>query len=211
MTDPTVILNFVAYAEKLKTLGRHSYTSNPERQESVAEHSWMLCLLATLLFHEIEVEVDQLRVLKMLIVHDLVEVLAGDIPAFVKLDMAEQDVYQRERDALDKITQELPQEMRREIIALWEEFEACSTPEARVATAIDKVEAAIQHNLTDIRTWSQEDYDYQPYFRNELFDFDPYIRQFKDQVDLDTMKKVEAERNLDRVSEAARERYRAGS
>jgi putative hydrolase of HD superfamily len=211
MTHPTVILNFVAYAEKLKTLVRHSYTSNSERQESVAEHTWMLCLLATLLFHEIEAEVDQLRVLKMLIVHDLVEVFAGDIPAFVKEDMAEQEVYQKERDALNRLTGELPQEMRREIIDLWEEFEACSTTEARVATAIDKVEAVIQHNLADIRTWSQEDFDYQPYVRNELFDFDPYIRKFKDQVDLDTMKKVEGEGSLDRVSEVARERYRAGS
>lgn len=208
MTHPTIILNFVAYAEKLKTLGRHSYTSNPDRQESVAEHTWMLCLLATLLFHEMQVEVDQLRVLKMLIVHDLVEVFAGDIPAFVKMDMSEKEVYQRERDALNQLTQELPPEMRREIVDLWEEFEACSTPEARVATAIDKVEAIIQHNLTDIGTWSQEDFDYQPYVRNELYDFDPYLRQFKDQVDLDTMKKIEAEGNLDRVSEEARERYR---
>ncbi len=210
MTHPSIILNFVAYAEKLKTLGRHSYTSSAERQESVAEHTWMLCLLATLLFHEIEIEVDQLRVLKMLIVHDLVEVIAGDIPAFDKLEMAEEEVYQKEHDALVKLTQGLPEEMRREIIDLWEEFEVCSTPEARVAVAIDKVEAIIQHNIADIRTWSQQDFDYQPYVRNELFDFDPYIRQFKDQVDLDSMKKIEAAGSLDRVSEVARKRYRGG-
>ena len=76
------ILVFLKKAEKLKTELRHSWTSNTQRQESVAEHCWSACLIAILLFKELQEPVDQLKVLKMIVVHDLAEAIAGDIPAF---------------------------------------------------------------------------------------------------------------------------------
>lgn len=74
------ILSFLTLAEKLKTTLRHSWTNDPARQESTAEHSWMICLLAMVLFGKTKLQLDQLKVLKMLVIHDLAEAITGDIP-----------------------------------------------------------------------------------------------------------------------------------
>ena len=144
----------------------------------------------------------------MLIVHDLVEVIAGDIPAFTKAKMSRQRLQNRESKALKQLTKTLPARTRKEIISLWQEYAARKTPEGKLAYAIDKIEAPIQHNIADISTWEQGDYDYQPYFRDNLYGFDEYVRKLKDQVDHDTMKKIEKAGKLHRVSKKAAARYK---
>jgi len=211
MTDPKTIIEFLSFAEKLKTVLRHSYTS-AGREESVAEHSWSLCLFATLIFRDLAQEVDQLRVLKMLIVHDLPEIITGDIPVFDKAAIIEQAVADEEK-ALQTLTENLPESLKAEIVELWEEFETRETYEAKVAYAIDKMEAHIQHNAVDITTWDQNDIDYQTDLanpRNDNFLFDPFIKAMKAQIDHDTLAKLEAAGQLERANESARADYLAG-
>ncbi|MCU0513887.1 MAG: HD domain-containing protein [Anaerolineae bacterium] len=190
MLTPPALLHFVAFAEQLKNTLRHSYTSRG-RHESVAEHSWLLCLMALLSFDALALPVDRLKVLKMLIVHDLAEAITGDIPVFYKVQVAEQARLQEEA-ALHTMTAGLPPALADEIRALCQEFEARETPEARVAAALDKCEALIQHNLADVATWDRNDLDYQLDFnhpRNHLFDVDPFFRALKQAIDEESLAK----------------------
>ncbi len=202
MTDPRAIIELFAFAEGLKNELRHSHTS-AGRHESVAEHCWLLCLMALAVFDEISLPVDRMRVLKMLIVHDLPEVITGDIPVFDKAKIAEQAAAD-EAAALRQIAARY--HLGTEIAALCEEFEAQQSNEARLARAIDKAEALMQHNLAPITAWDQNDYDYQTELahpRNAVFDIDPFIVALKQQIDLDTMTKIDANGMLDRANPQA--------
>lgn len=136
------ILEFLRAAERLKTVTRSAYTSEGQR-ESVAEHTWRLCLMALVLQPDFP-EVDVARLLKICIVHDLGEAIGGDIPA------PEQDAgagkAAGERADLLSLLSPLPEGLRSEITALWDEYEAAATPEARLAKALDKLETILQHN-----------------------------------------------------------------
>ncbi len=202
------IVNFIKKAEKLKTELRHSWTSDVSRQESVAEHTWSSCLLAMTLFSEISNKVDQLRVLKMIIVHDLAEAVVGDIPAF-EVSKRQDDKLENEKKAIREIVSSLDnQKLVDEIIALWEEFEERKTPEAMLAKACDKFDVLLQHLNTDIKTWDKGDYKQNPYDSEYRFNFDTFIRELKDKVDFDIMKALEDAGLLDMVSEEHRELWK---
>jgi putative hydrolase of HD superfamily len=193
------LIEFLTQTEKLKTTLRHSYTSNSRRQESVAEHTWHLCLLSLILFPKLKTKIDQLKTLQMLIIHDLAETITGDIPVFRKQKMSQTSIYSQEKRALQKILKPLSPSQQQHFLDLWQEFEANQTPEAKLANAIDKLEAVIQHNISDIATWDQGDFDYHPYCRNEYFDFDPFMRQFKDFIDDWSMRKIDQADQLGRI------------
>jgi putative hydrolases of HD superfamily len=200
MAEPKQMIAFLTFAEGLKNVLRHSYTS-AGRRESVAEHTWMLCLMAMLVFDEIALEVDQLRVLKMLVIHDLPEIITGDIPTFDKHSIAAQ-AQQDELEAMQQLVAALPPELRQHILDLHREYEARVTPEARLAYAIDKAEALMQHNAADISTWDQNDYDYQTDFdnpRTSLYSVDPFMQALKRQIDLDTLAKIKSAGQLHRA------------
>jgi len=182
-------LEFYTQAEKLKVTLRHSWLSNPKRQESTAEHSWMVGLLAIVLSGELETKVNVLKVLKMAIVHDLAESITGDIPSFED-SKRKKNKHQAELKALKKLTKNLSPKIAAELLMLWEECEQKETLEAKFVQSLDKLEAVMQHNTANISTWQQGDYDIQPYYRDHLFNFDTFIRKLKDQVDIDTMKKI---------------------
>ena len=156
--DAAALLKFIRIAEKLKVELRHSYTSLIDRQESVAEHSWMLGLMAILVFDLIEIKVDQLKVMKMVIIHNLAEAITGDIPSFEK-SSRQSNKFSNEETAMKKITAILPPKVANEILNLWYEMEERKTNEAKVAQCLDKAEVLIQHNLADIKTWDQGDFD----------------------------------------------------
>jgi 5'-deoxynucleotidase YfbR-like HD superfamily hydrolase len=149
--DLAGILEFLRAAERLKTTHRSAHTSNGKR-ESVAEHSWRVCLMALVLLPEIP-GLDAARVLKICIVHDLGEALHGDIPAPEQARRLAADPEStksaQERDDLVALVQPLPAAQRSEITALWDEYEAVLTPEARVAKAVDKLETILQHTQGD--------------------------------------------------------------
>lgn len=206
-TKITGIIDFIKKTEKLKTELRHSRTSDVTRRESVAEHTWSSCLLAMTLFDEVSITVDQLRVLKMIIIHDLAESVTGDIPAF-EVSGRQDDKLKNEKKAMKVIVSGLEnKKLADEIIGLWEEFEERKTPEAMLAKACDKLDVLLQHLHTDIKTWDQGDYKQNPYDSEDKFTFDTFIREFKDKVDADTMKALEHAGLLDQVSEEHRKRW----
>ena len=202
-------LDFYKKAEKLKTTMRHSWLSNPARQESTAEHSWMLGLLAIVLAEELKQEVDLLKVLKMVIIHDLAEAITGDIPAQeISVRNMKQNKYKSEKKALKYITGHLSKQKSGEIVSLWEEFEKLETPEAKFAHSLDKIECSMQHNVSPISTWDQTDFSINPYYKNHLFDFSRFMRSFKDIVDMQTMQKVIKARAQHKVNPTHMENYK---
>ena len=136
------VLTFLRAAERLKTVMRSGWTSDGQ-QESVAEHTWRLCLMAMLLYGHIP-GIDLARLLKMCLIHDLGEAIGGDVPAPAqKLGKGKAD---QERSDLLQLIAPLPPALRQEIIELWDEYEAADSPEAKVAKGLDKLETILQHN-----------------------------------------------------------------
>lgn len=150
------IIQSMTLSEKLKRELRHSWLSDG-RRESVAEHTWNMCLLAMLCHSHLEHQVDLEKVLKMALIHDLVEAEAGDIPFFE--NSTRKDLKQAtEMEAMRKISKILPIPMSNEISNLWNEFEECSSLEAKFVKALDNLEVQIQHNLADFSTWEPIEY-----------------------------------------------------
>jgi putative hydrolases of HD superfamily len=136
------VLDFLRAAEQLKTTYRSGWTS-AGRSESVAEHTWRLCLMS-LLFADSFPDVDFARLVKICIIHDLGEAIGGDIPAIHQVP-GESKAAQ-EREDLLQLLRPLPERLRAEITALWDEYEAAASPEAKLAKALDKLETIMQHN-----------------------------------------------------------------
>jgi putative hydrolases of HD superfamily len=134
-------LDFLRRTEALKSTLRSGATASG-RQESTAEHTWRLCLMAMVLADGVE-GVDALKLLKMCLVHDLGEAVGGDIPA---TDPRAADKTAQERRDLESLTAPLPPARRDEILGLWEEYEAGTSPEAILAKGFDKLETILQHN-----------------------------------------------------------------
>jgi putative hydrolases of HD superfamily len=157
MKEVNRILNFLALSERLKCELRHSWLSNG-RQESVAEHSWQMALMALLIHRHLAQPVDIETTLKMVLIHDLVEAVAGDVPYF---DTGERKQLKakREQEAIETIRAALDPATGQEIYDLWQAYEAKATAEARFATALDHLEVQIQHNLADFATWEPIEYD----------------------------------------------------
>jgi putative hydrolase of HD superfamily len=135
-------LEFIQEAERLKNVLRSAHTSTG-REESTAEHSWRLCLLA-MTFQDLLPPVNFEKVLKLCVVHDLGEAIHGDIPAV--LQTATPDKSAQERQDLATLAQSLPAQKRQELMALWEDYETAGSLEARIVKALDKIETIIQHN-----------------------------------------------------------------
>jgi len=135
-------LEFLREAERLKSTLRSGFTS-VGRPESVAEHTWRLCLMA-LVFADEFGDIDALRLIKLCIVHDLGEALSGDIPAVMQTEDSGKSV--RERADLAVLTRSLDPAKRAEILSLWEEYEAAASPEAVLAKGLDKLETILQHS-----------------------------------------------------------------
>ncbi len=201
------LINFYKKAEKLKTTTRHSWLSDSSRQESVAEHSWMLCLLAMLLSDKINKKVNLLKIFKMLVIHDLAEAMTGDIPAF-EVSIRYQIKHKNEEKALKKLVNKLPDEKAKEIISLWKEFEKNTTPEAKFGNSLDKIEVVLQHNIADISTWGKGDFKINPYYKNNYFEFDSFMKAFKDIVDNQTMEKIIKAKKRHKVDKKYLEKYK---
>ncbi|CAA9354597.1 MAG: Hydrolase, HAD superfamily [uncultured Gemmatimonadaceae bacterium] len=145
-SDLAGLLDFLRAAEALKTATRSGWTSAGQ-PESVAEHTWRLCLMA-LVLHPGFPEVDFGRLVRMCIVHDLGEAIGGDVPApeqARRLAAGAVGKAADERRDLLQLLAPLPAAQRDEIAALWDEYEAAATPEARLAKALDKLETILQH------------------------------------------------------------------
>jgi len=144
-------LNFIIEADKLKSVERQNLLIDKSRRENTAEHSWHFALMAMTLYEYAADVVDINRVIKMAIVHDLVEVYAGDTFAFD--EKGYESKLQRENEAADKLFSLLPPEKATEYRGLWQEFDQMKTPDAMYAAAIDVLHPALMNSLTDGHPW----------------------------------------------------------
>ena len=181
---PAELLQILSVAEKLKCNTRHCYTSSG-RHESVAEHSWRIALMAMLIAPEFP-EADMDKVIRMCLIHDLGEAFTGDIPTF---DKTEAD-SQKEDALFDRWVQTLPECTREEFSGLLLEMNAMETLEAKIYKALDKMEAVIQHNESDIATWLPLEYDLQLRYGAENVTFSTWFQSLKSEIDQWTRRKI---------------------
>ena len=145
---------FILEIDRLKTIYRRTYLTDTSRFENSAEHSWHIAVMAMLLAeHANTPEVDQLRVIKMLLIHDLVEIDAGD--TFAYDTAAHADKAAREQAAADRLFGLLPADQAAEFRALWDEFEARQSPEAKFAGALDRLQPLLHNLYTHGRSWQE--------------------------------------------------------
>lgn len=143
---------FLAELDKLKSVLRASPLVNGSRKENSAEHSWHIAMFALTLAEHSD-GADILKVIKMLLLHDIVEIDAGDVPFFATGgDKAAE--AKTEREAADRIFGLLPESQGAQMMALWLEFEAAETKEARFAKAIDRLQPLLINTLTHGGTWN---------------------------------------------------------
>ena len=180
-------LRFIREAERLKNVLRTAYTSEG-RHESTAEHSWRLALLAAVLTGE-RPELDMQRVVLMCLIHDLGEAFDGDVPAIAQTAPGVKAAS--ELAAMERLTRLLPPEAGATIREIWEEYEACQTPEARWVKALDKAETIIQHNQGS--NPPEFDYEFNLGYGKKYFRDDPLLSQLREAIDADTRARLAAE------------------
>lgn len=140
-------LDFIIEVDKLKNVFRHSYIADGKRKENDAEHSWHLGLMAAVFSEYIKEDIDMKKVLKMVLVHDLVEIYAGDTFAFD--ESGYEDKEEREINAAKELFERLPKEQEEEFMALWWEFEKCETLEAKYGAMMDRLQPLILDYATE--------------------------------------------------------------
>lgn len=177
-------MEIVHFAENLKNQTRHAWTS-AGRHESVAEHSWRLCLMAYFLKDKFP-EADMDKVVLMCIFHDIGEVFTGDIPAFEK---TKNDSDAEDR-VIDRWIADLPEPYCQDLGRLFEEMRKRETIEAKIYKAIDKMEAVIQHNESDIRTWLPLEYDLQLTYGEKEVMFSEVFQELKRVANAETREKI---------------------
>ena len=197
------VLDFLRAAERLKSTTRTGYTSTGQ-QESVAEHTWRLCLMALVLRPAFP-DVDFAKLVKICIIHDLGEAIHGDVPAPEQARRAAAGISagksdQERRDLLELLAP-LPPTLREEIASLWDEYEAAQSPEARLAKGLDKLETIMQHN----QGLNPAGFDYRfnlGYGRQHTADI-PLIAQVREILDRETEARArEADAASNRRSDA---------
>jgi putative hydrolase of HD superfamily len=171
------ILTFLRDAERLKTVTRSGWTSTGQR-ESVAEHTWRLCLMAMVLY-EGAPGIDLARLLRMCLIHDLGEAIGGDVPAPAQTPGTHK--ADRERADLVRLTASLRPALQREILELWDEYEAAATPEAKVAKGLDKLETILQH--TQGRNPDDFDYSFNLGYGKQYTAADPVLAALRARLD----------------------------
>lgn len=146
-------VGFVLEADRLKSVLRRGYLADRSRYENSAEHSWTLALMALVLAEHAAEPVDVATVVRMVVIHDLVEVDAGD--TYVYDDAARADQAVREQQAADRLFGLLPPDQGTALRALWDEFEAGATPEARFARSLDRFAGFLLNHASAGASWRE--------------------------------------------------------
>lgn len=152
-------VDFIHEIDKLKYIQRKTRLFNSTRTENDAEHSWHLALMAVILSGHSNQEIDLLKVIKMLLIHDLVEIDAGDV--FLYDTAVNHTNTEAELAAARRIFGLLPTEQADELILIWEEFEAGETAEAKFARAMDRFEPLLQNRSNNGGTWNEFNVPYE--------------------------------------------------
>lgn len=140
-------LDFIIEVDKLKNIFRQSYIADTSRRENDAEHSWHLALMAVILSEYVKEDIDIKKVLKMLLIHDLVEIYAGDTFAFDETGY--EDKEEREINAATELFYKLPENQGKEFMDLWLEFEKGENIEAKYAAMMDRLQPLILDYATE--------------------------------------------------------------
>lgn len=148
-------INFIREADKEKFIGRQTYLTGAQRKENDAEHAWHLALMTILLSEYSNEEIDVLKTITMVLIHDLVEIYAGDTYAYD--DEAQKTQKEREQKAADKIFGILPDDQKNKLRAVFEEFEAYETPESRFAHVLDNFQPMMLNDYTDGKAWREHE------------------------------------------------------
>ena len=186
MDDLTKIYQFFKDIEPLKDTLRTGKTQHG-RQESVAEHSWRLAMMAMMLGPAHFPELNLKKVLLICLIHDLGEIVNGDIPAPMQENLP--DKSENERNDFLQVISSLPSSYADELLNAWDEYEAAKSKEAKLVKALDKLETIIQHNQGN----DEPDFDHQfdLTYGQKYMDFDPIIADLRKMVDAETEKMIQ--------------------
>lgn len=160
-------IEFIIEIDKAKRIFRQNVVIGTERNEDDAEHMWHLAVMALLLSEYSKDDVDILQVIKMVLIHDLVEIDAGDTFCYDEKGYLDKD--EREQKAADRLFNILPSDQAEEIMKLWREFEDLKTPESRFASCLDRLQPLILNYNTNGHTWKKPEVTSEKVLkRNEL-------------------------------------------
>lgn len=149
------LFTFFREIDKEKFIGRQTYLSDAKRKENDAEHAWHMAIMTLLLSEYANEKIDVLRTISMLLIHDLVEIDAGDTYAYDEEGKKTQ--AERERKAADRIYGLLPKEQGKKLYDLWLEFEARQTPEAKFARVMDNIQPMMLNAATEGKAWEEHE------------------------------------------------------
>ena len=151
-------IDFIIEIDKIKSIIRKTKLFDGSKYENDAEHSWHICMMAIILQEYSNEKIDLLKVLKMLLIHDLVEIDAGDYLVYTDKNIEKNE---KEKKAADRIFSILPDEQKSELTLLWKEFEEKETAEAKFAFALDRLEPVMQNYYNEGATWKQHNIKYE--------------------------------------------------
>lgn len=183
-------MEFIKEIDKLKQIFRQNVVIGASKNENDAEHSWHIAVMAVILSeYAAEKNTDICKVIKLALIHDLVEIYAGD--TFCYDEKGYQDKHDREQKAAEKLFNILPEDQAKEIYDLWLEFENTETPEARFAACIDRFQPLILNYNTKGHTWQKPGVTSDKVFkRNELLiDNAPELWEYAKYIIEDSIKK----------------------
>ena len=188
--DTTTLNYFLHIIEQLKHELRHSWTSKG-RQESVAEHTWRLCVMLIICAPHLEKKIDLLKALKLAVFHDIGEVKVGDKHHInvTSSEQVKQERFYSEGQAVYELST-LIKDKEISIFELWKEFETKSSYEAEVVYFLDKLEVCIQHNEADISTWTNEEIDTIKDYFSDLEIGDPFLSRLKYTIQEESFAKI---------------------
>lgn len=146
---------FIREIDKEKQIFRQSYVTDGTRKENDAEHAWHMAIMTFLLSEYANEEIDVLKTIRMILIHDIVEIDAGDTYAYD--DSAKATQHEREERAANRLFGLLPEDQAKDLRALWDEFEAGETKEARFARTMDNVQPLLLNDATGGKAWEEHD------------------------------------------------------
>jgi putative hydrolases of HD superfamily len=150
-------MEFIVEIDRIKSIFRKTKLFDGSRHENDAEHSWHLAMMALLLGEYSNEKIDILKTVKMVLIHDIVEIDAGDVMVY---DVVDSEKLKKETSAAERIFGILPEDQKAEFMALWKEFEVKRTPESRFAAAVDRLEPVMQNYHNDAETWKEHGIKY---------------------------------------------------
>lgn len=182
-------IEFILEIDKMKNIYRQSYVTDGLRHENDAEHSWHLALMVMVLGEYFDKDTDTLKVIKMVLIHDLVEIYAGD--TYLYDEKGYEDKAKREQQAADKLFGMLPEEQKNEFMELWHEFEAKTTKESRFAAVLDRLQPVLLNYSTKGKAWLEHGVPYEKVRQKQkdVFDGPKEIADFLDELLKDAVSK----------------------